>query len=124
MVGLGSARHWRLSSLSTSERVRAGLAAELLRGPRYLFGDGVVAAAGSTYREMLGGLFRALAREGNTIVLAERHLPERWAVAAGEGTAAGPFLVYRIPVPAAAAPSGESPGPAVPAADAARGGAA
>jgi hypothetical protein len=124
MVGLPSSQDWRLSSLSASERVRAGLAAELLRGPAYLFGDGVVAAAGSTYREMLGGLFRALAREGNTIVLAERHLPERWAGAAGEGTAAGPFLVYRLPVPAAATPTGESPGTEAPAADAARGGGA
>jgi ABC-type multidrug transport system ATPase subunit len=124
MVGLPSAQDWRLSSLSASERVRAGLAAELLRGPAYLFGDGVVAAAGSTYREMLGGLFRALAREGNTIVLAERHLPERWAAAAGEGTGAGPFLVYRLPVPAAATPPGESPVAAPPAAGAARGGGA
>ncbi|HEX9191569.1 MAG TPA: ATP-binding cassette domain-containing protein, partial [Candidatus Deferrimicrobiaceae bacterium] len=102
MVGLASARYWRLSSLSASERVRAGLAAELLRGPRFLFGDGVVAAAGSPYRDMLGGLFRALAREGNTIVLAERRLPERWAAVAGEGTAAGPFRVYQVPVPSTA----------------------
>jgi hypothetical protein len=87
--------------------VRAGLAAELLRGPRFLFGDGVMAAAGGPYREMLGGLFRALAREGNTIVLAERHLPERWAAAAGEGTAAGPFRVYQVPVPATATATGE-----------------
>jgi hypothetical protein len=73
---------------------------------------------------MLGGLFRALAREGNTIVLAERHLPERWAGAAGEGTAAGPFLVYRLPVPAVATPPGESPVAAPPAAGAAQGGGA
>jgi ABC-type multidrug transport system ATPase subunit len=119
MVGLASAQHWRLSSLSASERVRAGLAAELLRGPRFLFGDGVVAAAGSPYREMLGGLFRALAREGNTIVLAERNLPERWAAAAGEETDAGPFRVYRVPVPAATATPGESPRPAAPAGDSA-----
>jgi len=117
MVGLAPALQWSLSTLSASERVRAGLAAELLRGPRFLFGDGVVAAAGSPYREMLGGLFRALAREGNTIVLAERNLPERWAAAAGEGTAAGPFRVYRVPVPAATATPGESPRPAAPAGD-------
>jgi ABC-type multidrug transport system ATPase subunit len=115
MVGLASAQHWRLSSLSASERVRAGLAAELLRGPRFLFGDGVVAAAGSPYREMLGGLFRALAREGNTIVLAERRLPERWAAAAGEGTAAGPFRIYRVPVPATATVAGDQARPAAPA---------
>ena len=115
MVGLASAQQWRLTSLSASERVRAGLAAELLRGPRFLFGDGVVAAAGGPYREMLGGLFRALAREGNTIVLAERHLPERWATAKGEGTAAGPFRVHQIPVPANATAAGEQPGGAAPA---------
>jgi ABC-type multidrug transport system ATPase subunit len=112
MVELPSARHWRLSSLSASERVRAGLAAELLRGPRFLFGDGVVAAAGSPCRKMLGVLFRALAREGTTVVLAERDLPERWAAAAGVGTAAGPFRVHvhRVPVHAASAPVGEQPG--------------
>ena len=115
MVGLASARDWRLSSLSASERVRAGLAAELLRGPRYLFGDGMVATAGGPYREMLGGLFRALAREGNTIVLAERHLPERWAAAAGEGTAAGPFRVYKVSVPATSMAAGEQAGQAAPA---------
>jgi len=124
MVGLPSSCHWRLSSLSASERVRAGLAAELLRGPRYLFGDGVVAAAGTPHREMLGGLFRALAREGTTIVLAERQLPERWAAAAGEGTAAGPFRVHvhRVPVQAASAPAGEQAGQTVPAGGATGGG--
>jgi len=100
MVGLAGAEGWKLPTLSTSERVRAALAAELLRGPRVLFGDGVVAGAGIPFREMLGGLFRALAREGNTIVLAERHLPDRWATTAGEGKAAGPFRVYRLAVPA------------------------
>jgi len=124
MVGLSSAPHWRLSSLSASERVRAGLAAELLRGPRYLFGDGMVATAGGPYREMLGGLFRALAREGNTIVLAERRLPEHWAAAAGEGAAAGPFRVYvhRIAVPAASAPAGEPARQTAPAGGATGGG--
>jgi energy-coupling factor transporter ATP-binding protein EcfA2 len=115
MVGLPDARSWALSSLSASERVRAELAAELLRGPRYLFGDGTLAAAGPPYREMLGGLFRALAREGNTIVLAERQIPERWAAAAGECVPSGPFRVYRIPVPAAASvddPVAGVPGPA------------
>jgi ABC-type multidrug transport system ATPase subunit len=107
MVGLPDAHSFALSSLSASERVRAELAAELLRGPRYLFGDGALASAGGPYREMLGGLFRALAREGNTIVLAERHLPERWTAAAGEGTAAGPFRIYRLPVPAPSASVGD-----------------
>ena len=121
MVGLPDARSWALSSLSASERVRAELAAELLRGPRYLFGDGVLASAGGPYREMLGGLFRALAREGNTIVLAERQIPERWAAAAGDGAAAGPFRIYRIPVPAAPSPAGDSAAvPSAPAAGAVR----
>lgn len=102
MVGLPDARSFALCSLSASERARAELAAELLRGPRYLFGDGVLASAGSPCREMLGGLFRALAREGNTIVLAERQIPERWAAAAGECVSSGPFRVFRLPVPAAA----------------------
>lgn len=115
MVGLPEARDWRLSSLSASERVRAALAAELLRGPRFLFGDGVLAAAGIPHREMLGGLLRALAREGNTIVLAERQLPERWAAAAGEGKVAGPFRIYRLPVPAVPAGDGEQARPAAPA---------
>jgi ABC-type multidrug transport system ATPase subunit len=115
MVGLPDARSWALPSLSASERVRAELAAELLRGPRYLFGDGALAAAGPACREMLGGLFRALAREGNTIVLAERQIPERWAAAAGEWVPSGPFRVYRIPAPAAAPvddPAADVPGPA------------
>ncbi|HEX9204666.1 MAG TPA: hypothetical protein VF853_01940, partial [Candidatus Deferrimicrobiaceae bacterium] len=108
MVGLAGSGDWRLASLSASERVRAELAAELIRGPRFLFGDGVVAAAGGPFRDLLGGLFRALAREGNTIVLAERQIPERWAATAGQGVAAGPFLVHRVPVPASPASAGES----------------
>jgi ABC-type multidrug transport system ATPase subunit len=123
LVGLPAAGGWRLSSLSASERVRAELAAELLRGPRFLFGDGVLAAAGGPFREMLGGLFRALAREGKTVVLAERHLPERWA-AAEEATPAGPFRVHRIPVPAVPASPVESPTTPVPPGGTAGGGAA
>ena len=113
MVGLDGAEKWGLSSLSTSERVRAALAAELLRGPRYLFGDGVVAAAGRAHWYMLGGLFRALSREGNTIVLAERCLPERWAAAAGEGMAAGPFRICRLPLTAPPDPAVRSNRPSV-----------
>jgi ABC-type multidrug transport system ATPase subunit len=99
MVGLQGALKWRVAEMSVSERVRACLAAELLRGPKFLFCDGAVAAAGIPCREMLWGLFRALAREGNTVVLAERTIPEWWALAAGEGAAVGPFRVYRLPVP-------------------------
>lgn len=99
MVGLPGALEWRITELSTSERVRACLAAELVRGPKVLFCDGVVAGAGIPWREMLWGLFRALAREGNTVVLAERTIPERWTIAAGDGEPVGPFRVYRLPVP-------------------------
>jgi ABC-type multidrug transport system ATPase subunit len=101
MVGLAGAMGWRIAELSVSERVRASLAAELLRGPKVLFCDGVVAGAGIPCREMLWGLFRALAREGNTVVLAERTIPERWALAAGDAEPVGPFRVYRLPVPGA-----------------------
>ena len=102
MVGLTGALEWRVAELSTSERVRAFLAAELLRGPKVLFCDGVVTGAGTPWREMLWGLFRALAREGNTVVLAERAIPERWALAAGDEEPVGPFRVFRLPVPEAA----------------------
>jgi ABC-type multidrug transport system ATPase subunit len=101
MVGLTGAMGWRIAELSVSERVRASLAAELLRGPKVLFCDGVVAGAGIPCREMLWGLFRALAREGNTIVLAERTIPDRWALAAGDAEPVGPFRVFRLPVPGA-----------------------
>ena len=101
MVGLPGALEWRIAELSISERVRASLAAELLRGPKVLFCDGVVAGAGIPCREMLWGLFRALAREGNTVILAERRIPERWALAAGNPEPVGPFRVYRLPDPAA-----------------------
>lgn len=106
MVGLAGALEWRVAELSISERVRACLAAELLRGPKVLFCDGVVAGVGIPWREMLWGLFRALAREGNTVVLAERTIPERWALAAGDAEPVGPFRVYRLPVPGAG-PKGE-----------------
>ena len=107
MVGLPGALGWGLAEMSISERARAHLAAELLRGPKVLFCDGVVAGAGIPCREMLWGLFRALAREGNTVVLAERTIPERWAAAAGDAEPVGPFRVYRLPV-AGAGGKGES----------------
>ena len=98
MVGLSGAAACRFAEMSASERVRACLAAELLRGPKVLFCDGVIAGAGIPYREMLWGLFRALAREGNTVILAERTIPERWALAAGDAEPVGPFRVYRLPI--------------------------
>jgi ABC-type multidrug transport system ATPase subunit len=99
MVGVPGAWEWRIAEMSVSERARACLAAELLRGPKVLFCDGAVSAAGIPHREMLWGLFRALAREGNTVVLAERTIPERWALASGPGTPVGPFRIFRLPVP-------------------------
>lgn len=104
LVGLGDhgAHAWDLSALSLSERARVALAAELLRNPKYLFADMLVANAGSDWTDLLGALFRALAREGRTIVLAERAVPDRWqAVRAGDRAASGPFAFHRIVAPAA-----------------------
>jgi ABC-type multidrug transport system ATPase subunit len=101
MVGLRGASGWRIAELSISERGRACLAAELLRGPKVLFCDGLVAGAGVPFWEMLLGLFRALAREGNTVILAERRIPDRWALPAVDPQPVGPFRVYRLPGPAA-----------------------
>ncbi len=95
------AEAWELSSLSLSERARVALAAELLRNPKYLFADMLVANAGRDRADMLGALFRALAREGRTIVLAERAVPDRWQVArVGDPAASGPFAFYRLGAPA------------------------
>ncbi|MBP2673548.1 MAG: ectoine/hydroxyectoine transporter ATP-binding protein EhuA [Deltaproteobacteria bacterium] len=96
MVGLADAGDARFSTLSASERARAALAAELLRKPKILFADGVVQAAGMPFVEMLGGLFRAMAGAGSTLLLAERQLPASWAAFAGRGRPVGPFLVYRL----------------------------
>lgn len=94
-------RAWELSSLSLSERARVALAAELLRNPKYLFADALVANAGGEWTDRLGALFRALGREGRTIVLAERTVPERWQVSkAGDPAASGPFSFYRFGTPA------------------------
>ncbi len=98
MMGLADARGWEIATLSASERARVALAAELFRGPRYLFADMLLANAGREWTDRLRALFRALAREERTIVLAERELPESWRGRAGaEGEAKGPFLLYRIP---------------------------
>jgi len=97
----GDAHAWELSSLSLSERARVALAVELLRNPKYLFADMLVANAGKDWTDKLGALFRALAREGRTIVLAERAVPDRWQVArTGDPAASGPFSFYRLGVPA------------------------
>ena len=53
MVDLPGALEWRIAELSISERVRACLAAELLRGPKVLFCDCLVAGAGVMFWEML-----------------------------------------------------------------------
>ncbi len=97
----GAAHAWELSSLSLSERARVALAAELLRNPKYLFADMLVANAGKGWSDTLGALFRALAREGRTIILAERAVPDRWQVArAGDPAASGPFSFHRVGAPA------------------------
>lgn len=108
MVGLAEARQAPLSCLSVSERTRAAVAAELLRSPKYLFLDMVLSNAGRDWADPLMGLIRALAREGRTIVLAERVVPERLALPrsaeGGEGQrpaglsirSAGPFVFSRL----------------------------
>ncbi len=94
------AHAWELSSLSLSERARVALAAELLRNPKYLFADMLASNAGRDWTDMLGALFRALAREGRTIVLAERAVPDRWQVVrVGDPAASGPFSIYRVCAP-------------------------
>ena len=97
MVGLHGAQDAGLSSLSVSERARIALAVELFRGPKVLFADMLLHNAGEEWAEMLRGLFRALAREGKTVLLAERAIPGRWkSRGIGEGIAKGPFLLFRL----------------------------
>jgi ABC-type multidrug transport system ATPase subunit len=97
MLGLHGAQGMEFSSLSVSERARAALAVELLRGPKVLFADMLLHNAGGEWADMLGALFRALAREGRTVLLAERALPERWrGRGVGEGTPKGPFRLFRL----------------------------
>lgn len=97
MVGLPGSQEVELPVLSASERARVALAAELFRVPRFLFADMLLHNAGGEWTEMMGGLFRALAREGRTVILAERAVPEGWKTkGAGEGDAKGPFRLYRL----------------------------
>jgi ABC-type multidrug transport system ATPase subunit len=96
LVGMPDARDCPLPSLSCSERVRVFLAAELLHGPRYLFADGVVSAAGEEWGPAMGSLFRALAREGAAVVLAERTVPARFPAAEASEKALGPFRLFRL----------------------------
>lgn len=97
MVGLPGTEAVRLSALSASERARAALAAELLRNPKFLFADGTALAVGDPHAGMLGTLFRMLAGAGNTILSAERKLPQEWTSFAGPGKPVGPFRVHRLP---------------------------
>lgn len=100
-------RERALASLSLSERARVALAAELFRSPQYLFGDMLLANVGRDWTDTLWALFRALAREGRTIILAERTIPSQWPAAkAGGVSSAGPFLILHLgPVPATPGPS-------------------
>lgn len=97
LVELSVAGDAPLSELSASERARIALAAELMRSPKVLFADAIVQTAGEPFAARLGSLFRALARAGIIVVLAERRLPAAWAASAGPGKPAGPFLVHRMP---------------------------
>jgi ABC-type multidrug transport system ATPase subunit len=97
MVGLQDARGEKFSALSVSEKARVSLAVELLRGPKVLFADMLLHNAGGDWTDMLAGLFRALAREGKTVLLAERTIPEKWrARSVGDGIAKGPFHLFRL----------------------------
>ncbi|PWB63491.1 MAG: hypothetical protein C3F14_08135 [Deltaproteobacteria bacterium] len=97
MVGMQDAQGSRFSSLSISEKARVSLAAELLRGPKVLFADMLFHNAGGEWTDMLGGLIRALAKEGKTVLLAERAMPERWRLREpGEGIVKGPFRLFRL----------------------------
>jgi hypothetical protein len=53
--------------------------------------------AGGEWTDMLGGLFRALAKEGKTVLLAERAMPDGWRPReAGAGNVKGPFRLFRL----------------------------
>lgn len=121
LLGVAGTGSVPLSRLSVSERARIALAAELLRGPKVLFLDMLLANAGRDWADSLLGLFRALAREGRTIVMMERELPERWRGSADPGAAApdprirdaGPFRLFCLAggsAPARKPPAGNRPG--------------
>lgn len=95
LVGLPEAAPWEIRALSLSERARVALAVELLHGPRYLFVDALFDRAGAPWEEALSGLLRALAKEGATVVAAERRPPARLVSASAEGDRAGPFCLFR-----------------------------
>jgi len=105
LLGVAGTGSVPLSRLSVSERARVSLGAELLRGPKVLFLDMILSNAGKDWIDSLLGLFRALAREGRTIVMMERELPERWRGVAESGVAlasdprireAGPFRLFGL----------------------------
>jgi ABC-type multidrug transport system ATPase subunit len=96
MIGLPGTRERDLATLSTSELSRAVLAAELIRSPRYLFADGLLASVGNDWTDRLAPLLRALAREGKTVVLSERMAPGKLTAGDPEGTVRGPFRLHRV----------------------------
>lgn len=122
LLGVAGTREVLLRHLSVSERTRVALAAELFRGPKVLFLDTVLANAGKDWADSLTGLFRALAREGRTIVMLERDMPERLKAMVGPETwgdpeadtdprirEAGPFLLFRLSHGDRKAPAGDPP---------------
>ena len=98
LVGLHGAESVEVASLSSSERVRAALAVELFRSPRFLFLDMFLANAGREWADRMGALLRALAREEKTILMMERRLPDAWeAGKTASCLSAGPFRIHRLP---------------------------
>ncbi len=96
MVGLPGAGGRDTASLSTSERARIALAAELFRGPRYLFADRLLENAGAEWADRIVALFRALAKEGTTVMAFERTISGRWAPGGDAPADCGPFRVIRV----------------------------
>lgn len=122
LLGVAGTGSVPLSRLSVSERTRVALGAELLRGPKVLFLDMVLANAGKDWADSLLGLFRALAREGRTIVMMERELPDRWKGVAPPDSPlaadprireAGPFRLFGVAGGSRVPPGGSPPPPAV-----------
>lgn len=96
LVGIPGAAGREARTLSTSERARVALAVELFRGPRYLFADRLLENAGPEWSDRIVALFRALAKEGKTIMAFERAMSGRWVPEAGEQVAHGPFRMSRF----------------------------